>query len=70
VDLRLRGEGELIGTRQHGLFEFDPDLLERAHSHAEALIEEDPDLAAPVNALLVDAMRAAYGPEALDPLPA
>jgi ATP-dependent DNA helicase RecG len=70
VDLRLRGEGELVGTRQHGLFEFDPDLLERAHSHAEALIEQDPDLAAPTHALLVDAMRAAYGPEALDPLPA
>jgi ATP-dependent DNA helicase RecG len=70
VDLRLRGEGELIGTRQSGLSELDPELLERAHRRAEALLEDDPELAAAEHALLADALRAAFGADALEPIPA
>jgi ATP-dependent DNA helicase RecG len=70
VDLRLRGEGELIGVRQSGLSELDPDLLDRAHRRAGALLEADPDLSAPEHALLADALLAAYGAEALEPIPA
>ena len=53
-DLRLRGPGEFFGTRQHGLPELkiadlieDFDLLRAARRDAFAIIDEDPDLAAP-----------------------
>jgi ATP-dependent DNA helicase RecG len=54
IDLELRGEGELTGTRQSGLARFafarlpeDAALLERAHARATLLLDEldDPDLA-------------------------
>jgi len=77
IDLALRGEGEIIGTRQHGLAEFrvarlpeDADLLDRARTHARAVLEADPALAAPEHALLAEALRAAHGAEALEPIPA
>jgi ATP-dependent DNA helicase RecG len=70
VDLRLRGEGELIGTRQSGIAELDLELLERAHRSAAAVLEADPDLSAPEHALLAAAVRGAYGAEALEPIPA
>ena len=77
IDLELRGEGEIIGTRQHGLAEFrvarlpeDADLLDRARGHARAVLESDPELTAPEHALLAEALRAAYGAEALEPIPA
>ncbi len=76
VDLDLRGAGELLGTRQSGLPEFkvarlpaDAELLERAHTHAGALLESDPGLAQPENALLRDAVIARFGSD-LDPIPA
>jgi ATP-dependent DNA helicase RecG len=63
IDLELRGEGELTGTRQSGLARFrvarlpdDADLLERAHGHAGRLLHADPDLVAPEHALLRDAL--------------
>ena len=70
VDLRLRGEGELVGTRQSGIAELDPELLERAHRHAEALLEADPELVRAEHALLADALRESYGEEAAEPLAA
>ena len=70
VDLRLRGEGELVGTRQSGIAELDPELLERAHRHAQGLLEEDPELELPEHALLADAVRGTYGADALEPLAA
>jgi ATP-dependent DNA helicase RecG len=61
IDLELRGEGELTGTRQSGLARFDfarlPDdaaILERAHTRAAALLRDDPGLAAPELALLAE----------------
>jgi ATP-dependent DNA helicase RecG len=77
IDLELRREGELIGVRQHGEARFrvatlpeDADLLERAHVHAADLLRTDPDLEDPEHALLAEALAAAYGPEALAPIPA
>jgi ATP-dependent DNA helicase RecG len=77
IDLELRGEGEIIGTRQHGLAEFrvarlpeDADLLDRARDYARAVLGADPELAEPEHALLAEALRAAYGVEALQPIPA
>ena len=46
IDLELRGEGQLLGTRQHGLSDLrftklrdDRELLERARSAAPALVD-------------------------------
>jgi len=71
IDLALRKEGELIGTRQHGFAQFtvaqlpdDEALLERARARAAALLREDPELEAPEHALLAVALAGAYGPEA------
>ena len=77
IDLELRGEGEIIGTRQHGLAEFrvarlpeDAALLDRARTRAGELVDADPELEAPEHRLLADALGAAYGAEALEPIPA
>jgi ATP-dependent DNA helicase RecG len=59
IDLELRGEGELTGTRQSGLARFafavlpdDAALLERAHARAAALLATDPELGEPEHVLL------------------
>jgi ATP-dependent DNA helicase RecG len=77
IDLELRGEGEMMGTRQSGLAQFrvarlpeDAELLDAAREHAAALLEADPELEQPEHALLDWAVRAVYGAEALDPIPA
>jgi ATP-dependent DNA helicase RecG len=64
IDLELRGEGDLTGTRQSGLARFqfarlpdDAHLLERARRCAEALLADDPAFARPEHALLADALR-------------
>ncbi len=51
-DLRLRGEGEVLGTRQSGLPgfklarpEIDGDLLTAARDDARLIVDRDPDLA-------------------------
>ncbi len=75
IDLRLRGEGELTGVRQHGLAHFriaelprDAELLERARLHAERIGSDDPQLERPEHALLEAALQERYGGEALAPI--
>jgi ATP-dependent DNA helicase RecG len=75
IDLALRGEGELVGTRQSGLAQFrvaelprDAELLERARARALWIDGEDPELAIPEHALLADALAGAYGTEADAPI--
>ena len=53
IDLELRGEGEMLGTRQSGLAQFrvarlpeDAELLDGARRIGAALLEADPELAA------------------------
>jgi ATP-dependent DNA helicase RecG len=77
IDLELRSEGELVGTRQSGFGQFriaqlpeDSRLLERARAHAEAIVADDPQLRTPEHALLGEALEAAFGAEALEPIPA
>jgi ATP-dependent DNA helicase RecG len=75
IDLQLRGEGELVGTRQHGLAQFrvaelprDAELLERARVHAERITAEDPELTLAEHVPLADALVDAYGAEAQAPI--
>jgi ATP-dependent DNA helicase RecG len=77
IDLALRQEGELIGTRQSGASLFhtarlpeDAELLERARTAAERVLAADPGLAAPEHVLLADALRGALGDEAEQPIAA
>ncbi len=53
-DLKLRGEGEVLGTRQSGMPgfrlarpEIDGDLLAAARDDARLIVERDPELASP-----------------------
>jgi ATP-dependent DNA helicase RecG len=76
VDLELRGAGDVLGTRQHGLPEFrvarlpeDVELLVRARDRADQILIEDPGLEAPEHALLREAVVTRFGSE-LDPIPA
>ena len=77
IDLELRGEGEMLGTRQSGLAQFkvarlpdDAELLERARMRGRAILDADPALAEPEHVLLEEAVKAAYGADALEPIPA
>jgi ATP-dependent DNA helicase RecG len=75
IDLELRGEGELVGTRQSGITQYrfvefprDAELQERARLYARSVMDRDPDLAAPEHALIAEALRARYGDEAQAPI--
>jgi ATP-dependent DNA helicase RecG len=75
IDLQLRGEGELAGTRQHGATEpsvavlpQDAELLERARAWAQRLHAADPELVDPEHALLSETLERALGEEAREPL--
>jgi ATP-dependent DNA helicase RecG len=64
VDLKLRGPGELLGTRQSGqaLLEVadlyrDEAILEEARAEAFALVAADPTLARPEHAATAEALR-------------
>ena len=77
IDLQLRKEGELVGTRQSGFGHFrvaslpeDARLLDRARMRALQIVAADPELRAPEHALLGDALEREYGAEALEPIPA
>ncbi|HVR06040.1 MAG TPA: helicase-related protein, partial [Solirubrobacteraceae bacterium] len=77
IDLRLRGEGELAGVRQHGQAEprvailpDDEPLLQGAREWALRILAADPQLAAPEHALLGDALQRALGAETREPIPA
>ena len=68
VDLSLRGEGDLLGTKQSGLPEFkvarlpeDQELLERARSWALETLRHDPMLDQPEHAILQEAIARKFG---------
>ena len=68
VDLRLRGPGEILGTRQSGMPEFkianlleDGDILRAARDEAFALVNDDPHLRKADHAKLLDHFLEYYG---------
>ena len=76
VDLRLRGEGEVLGTRQSGLPRFavaelpeDGDVLLAARKEVLALMHRHGSLDAPELGPLLEAARRRFGTGAADPIP-
>ena len=68
ADLRQRGPGEVLGTRQHGLPELrvgdilnDFGLLEEARRDAFELVASDPGLREPLHARMIPALRKMFG---------
>ncbi len=66
-DLELRGPGEIFGTRQHGLPEMklgdiarDTELMNTASTCAEKILNDDPFLTLPENALLRSGVTAMF----------
>jgi ATP-dependent DNA helicase RecG len=64
LDLKLRGPGEFLGTRQAGFASSlkmasitDVKLIEKAREQAQNLFEKDPDLNQPEHALLSEAFN-------------
>jgi ATP-dependent DNA helicase RecG len=76
VDLALRGEGEILGTRQHGLPRFavaelpeDMPTLMAAREEVLALLKRHGSLEDPALGPLLDAARRRFGAGAADPIP-
>ena len=68
ADLRIRGQGDLFGSQQHGkdlLLRFadlmlDEDLLVEAQRMARELVERDPELLKPEQSRLRDVLQSRY----------
>ena len=76
VDLSLRGEGEILGTRQHGLPRFavadlpdDTPTMIEARDEVLALLSRHGSLADPALGPLLAAARHRFGAGAADPIP-
>jgi ATP-dependent DNA helicase RecG len=76
VDLSLRGEGEVLGTRQHGLPSFaiadlpeDTPLLIAARDEVLSLLRRHGSLGATELGPLLDAAHNRFGAGAADPIP-
>ncbi|MEO0109097.1 MAG: helicase-related protein, partial [candidate division WOR-3 bacterium] len=66
-DLEIRGPGEILGTRQHGLPDLriadlheDRDLLFKARDEAFALVDRDPQLIKPENRVVRETLATRY----------
>ena len=76
IDLELRGEGEILGTRQSGLPRFavaklpeDGPVLMEARREVLALLQRHGSLSDPALGPLLDAAHRRFGTGAADPIP-
>jgi ATP-dependent DNA helicase RecG len=76
VDLELRGEGEILGTRQHGLPRFavaslpeDGPALLAAREEVVALLRRHGSLVDPALGPLLEAARSRFGAGGSEPIP-
>jgi ATP-dependent DNA helicase RecG len=76
IDLELRGEGEILGTRQSGLPRFavaklpeDGRKLVEARREVQDLLRRHGSLSEPALGPLLDAARRRFGAGAADPIP-
>ena len=67
-DLKLRGPGEIFGTRQHGLPELNisdlvrnEEIIEQVRAAAKTIIEQDPTLTAPQHRILKQKIQKMFG---------
>ncbi|MCR5845956.1 MAG: ATP-dependent DNA helicase RecG [bacterium] len=67
LDLSLRREGDVVGSRQHGLPSLrftnvirDSKMIEKARKDAKAILDADPSLSSDANALLAHELDAVY----------
>ena len=67
-DLKLRGPGEIFGTRQHGIPELgvadlvkNVDVLNKVRGIAEDIIDKDPKLGEPENLELKERIKHMFG---------
>jgi ATP-dependent DNA helicase RecG len=67
TDLKLRGPGDFLGTRQAGYANLhmasltDVKMIEKARTHASDLFEYDAELSLPENRLLAEALERFWG---------
>ena len=71
-DLRLRGPGELLGIRQSGFLNFrvadllvHGPLLLQARDDAKSVLQQDPGLLLPANAVILKSLAALAASDAL-----
>lgn len=64
TDLKLRGPGEIEGTRQSGILDLkiadiskDEKILKYARAKAHEVLERDPELKLPENEILIRKLR-------------
>lgn len=64
IDLKIRGPGDILGTKQSGLPEFkyadivaDVDILKSAREEAFRLVSSDPNLQSDANKIIKDELR-------------
>lgn len=67
IDFKLRGPGDIFGTKQSGIPEFkfvdifaDQDLIELIREFTFKLVNDDPDLQKPENQILKEVIRYRY----------
>jgi len=67
IDFKLRGPGDIFGTKQSGVPEFkfvdifaDQELIEQVRDFTFKLVEDDPDLSKPEHSIIKEVIKRKY----------